>query len=140
MQMRAYLPSLLLLFLALASPTPALAAPVEAAPACPSAPPTEIRSTPVLVTGMFFDVIGAAALVGGTSVIVASHDCGADELACSASGTIVDLGGIAVATGGAIFLAIGIPLTVVGAQSVPVAADPKVDPKVARSRGFAIAF
>jgi hypothetical protein len=85
---------------------------------CAAETPTKMRSVPVFVTGVVFDVVGAAALAGGTGVVLASHDCG-PEVSCSVSGTVVDLIGIAAMAGGAIFLSIGIPLTVVGAKSVP---------------------
>lgn len=82
------------------------------------ATPTKMRSAPVFVTGVFFDVVGAAALAAGTGIVVAGHECD-PSVSCSVGGTLVDLVGIAAMAGGAIFLAIGIPLTVVGATSVP---------------------
>lgn len=84
----------------------------------PEPQPTKMRSIPVFATGVFFDVVGAAAFAGGTGLVLASHDCG-PQVSCSVSGTLVDLAGVAAMAGGAIFLAIGIPLTVVGATSVP---------------------
>jgi len=80
--------------------------------------PTKMRSIPVFATGIFFDVVGAAAFAGGVGVVLASHDCGT-QISCSAAGTVVDLVGIAAMAGGAIFLAIGIPLTIVGGRTVP---------------------
>jgi hypothetical protein len=85
---------------------------------CVAEAPTKMRSIPVFATGVFFDVLGGAALATGTGVVLASHDCGT-QVNCSAAGTLVDLAGIAVMAGGAILLAIGVPLTVVGARSVP---------------------
>ena len=80
--------------------------------------PTKMRSVPVFVTGVVFDVVGAAAAAAGVGIVVASHDCGPCAC-CAVTGTVVDLVGIAAMAGGAIFLAIGIPLTAVGATSVP---------------------
>jgi hypothetical protein len=100
---------------------------------CVTETPTKMRSVPLFVTGVFFDVVGAAALAGGTGVVLASHDCG-PEISCSASGTVVDLIGIAAMAGGAIFLSIGIPLTVVGAKSVPDA------PKAGQASGLVWTF
>ena len=80
--------------------------------------PTKMRSIPLFATGVVFDVVGAAATATGVGILAASRDCG-PQLACSVSGTLIDLAGIAALAGGAVFLAIGIPLTVVGARSVP---------------------
>lgn len=80
--------------------------------------PTKMRSIPLFATGIVFDVVGAAATATGVGILAASRDCG-PQLACSVSGTLIDLAGIAALAGGAVFLAIGIPLTVVGARSVP---------------------
>src|SRR4051794_31050626 len=79
---------------------------------------TKMRSVPVFVTGVVLDVVGAAAFAGGTGVVLATHDCGT-QISCSAGGTLIDIAGVAAMAGGAILLAIGIPLTVVGATSVP---------------------
>jgi hypothetical protein len=84
----------------------------------PAPTPMKMRSIPVFATGIFFDVIGGAATAGGLGVILASHDCG-PQVSCSVAGTLVDLVGIAAIAGGAIFLSIGIPLTIVGGKSVP---------------------
>lgn len=104
--------AILLFVVSTAAAEPACGAP------CATDTPTKMRSIPVFVTGVFFDVVGATALAAGTGVVVASHDCGT-QVSCSVGGTLVDLVGIAAMAGGAIFLAIGIPLTVVGAKSVP---------------------
>lgn len=92
---------------------------------------THMRSIPVFVTGIVFDVIGGAATAAGVGLLVASPDCRRSEpttangytafadYGCGVSSTLVDLAGIGALTGGAIFLAIGIPLTVSGARSVP---------------------
>lgn len=93
--------------------------------------PTRMRSIPVFVTGIVFDVIGGAATAAGVGLLVASPDCNRSststtngytafrDYGCGVSSTLVDLAGIGALTGGAIFLAIGIPLTVSGARSVP---------------------
>ena len=70
----------------------------------------------------------------GTGVVLATHDCG-PQVSCSAATTLVDLAGIAAMAGGAILLAIGIPLTVVGAKSVP-----DVPAKAASGRGLVWTF
>lgn len=93
--------------------------------------PTRMRSIPVFVTGIFFDVIGGAATAAGVGLLVASPDCKRNDYStangytalrdygCGVSSTILDLAGIGALAGGAIFLAIGIPLTVSGGRSVP---------------------
>lgn len=102
--------------------------PVVYEPSRPKPTPTRMRSIPVFVTGIVFDVIGGAATAAGVGLLVASPDCpksastvyaGYANVGCSMSSTLVDLAGIGALTGGAIFLAIGIPLTVSGARSVP---------------------
>lgn len=93
-----------------------------------------MRSIPVFVTGVFFDVVGAAAIAGGTGVVLATHECGA-RVGCSAAATLVDLAGVAAMAGGAILLAIGIPLTAVGAKSVP-----DVPARAASGRGLVWTF
>lgn len=93
--------------------------------------PTRMRSIPVFVTGVVFDVIGGAATAAGVGLLVASPDCNRYDAStangysvlrdygCGVSSTIIDLAGIGALAGGAIFLAIGIPLTASGARSVP---------------------
>ena len=101
----------------LASAEPPCATPcvVEAVPPLT---PTKMRSIPVFVTGIFFVVVGGAAKAGGIAAIAATPDCRA-QIGCSVGGTLVDVVGVAAIAAGAIFLSIGIPLTIVGGKTVP---------------------
>ena len=85
--------------------------------------PTKMRSIPVFATGVFFDVVGAAAVGTGIGFLAANPTdrCGYPFVAspCGATTALFDIVGIAAIAGGSVFLAIGIPLTVVGGRSVP---------------------
>lgn len=74
---------------------------------------TRMRSVPLFVTGIVFDVIGAAGFSTGAGLLLAGGFC--SNPAC----VLVDLAGVAAMGASAVFLAIGIPLTVAGATSVP---------------------
>lgn len=128
----------LLLFLAALAMVACTASTASAEPPCVTPcvaeAPTRMRSIPVFVTGVFFDVVGAAAVAGGTGVVLATHECG-PQVSCSASATLLDVAGIAAMAGGAILLAVGIPLTVVGAKSVP-----DVPARTASGRGLVWTF
>lgn len=94
-----------------------------------------MRSIPLFVTGIVLDTIGGAATAAGVGLLVASPDCARSDpstangytvvrdYGCGLSSTLVDLAGIGALAGGAVFLAIGIPLTVSGARSVPETAS-----------------
>ena len=91
-----------------------------------------MRSIPLFVTGVVLDVAGGAAVAGGAGLIAASSHCGPDATrgGCAVAGTMLDIAGVAALVGGAVILAIGIPLTVVGATSVPDVKSGAAPPRV----------
>jgi len=126
--------------------TPEIARPAPASPGEERG--THLRSIPLMVTGMVFDTAGAAAVGIGAAVILAAQDCGRsrasydgsngwegpiyDSGSTCVSTLLLDLIGIGIIGAGSVLLAIGIPLTVVGAKTVPDA--PRV-PKPSKQAG-----
>lgn len=121
MRVFAVLFGLVVLFVA--SPARAESPQCEAA-ACGPPATTHMRSVPLFITGVFFDVLGGAATAGGVGLLVAGSSCpdtegGRTSVGCGIGAILLDIAGVAALVGGGVLLAIGIPLTVVGATSVP---------------------
>ncbi|MDB4937008.1 MAG: hypothetical protein JWP87_3980 [Labilithrix sp.] len=112
-----------------------------------SAPPpqggTHMRSIPLFVTGVVFDVAGGAATAGGIGLLAAgASSCHRDtDAGCATAGTLISLAGVVAIVGGSALLAIGIPLTVVGATAVPDAKASRSSPRVRLGgSGLALTF
>jgi len=82
-----------------------------------------MRSIPLFVTGVFFDVLAGAAFGSGLGLVIAAGDVdGCDSGRngfCGVSRGLVVLGGAGLLAIGGAFAGIGVPLTVAGAKSVP---------------------
>jgi hypothetical protein len=114
-------------------------------PQPPQPPPvrTHMRSIPLFVTGVVFDVAGGAATAAGVGLLATAGSCRDErnDSGCGVAGALVGLAGVAALVGGAVLLAIGIPLTVVGATSVPDAKAARSTPGVhLGGSGLAVTF
>jgi hypothetical protein len=104
---------------------------------------THMRSIPLFITGVVFDVAGGAATAGGIGLLATGASCQSDrnDRGCGAAGTLVSLAGVAAIVGGSALLAIGIPLTVVGATSVPDDKSARTTPRVrVGTSGLSVTF
>jgi hypothetical protein len=90
-------------------------------------PPLERRSTGMMVGGIVLLSAGGLAMVIGSSLALNNGCTAFDGFGCSSNGDS-QTAGYGVLIGGAVALAVGIPLLIYGSKKVPVRAEAPTAP------------